>query len=252
MERKKNKKQNRKFQTKPKQSHLSKTKIPKGSKTAEKALPSCLQGGLSCFPSWCRAGEGTARRGDIQGGMLELCDVALNCGSPFSSLVIPSVWDQHDLPSRQSPVRMRRNSFTPRASADTVKRPRHHSLGSKPLNLLGPLPSLEAREGAEQPQLEVTVQVVPSLCSPSPPSPVVLSEIQPVPRILSRVSVSAWKSSILDWIKEKNPSQKNSTNPQHKNPPVQLEFWCQSFKTKLHAGRFPSVPQGLGRGVNSG
>ncbi|NWZ95288.1 F262 bisphosphatase, partial [Nesospiza acunhae] len=51
--------------------------------------------------------------------------------------------NSHDLPSRQSPVRMRRNSFTPRASADTVKRPRHHSLGSKPLHLLGPLPSLE-------------------------------------------------------------------------------------------------------------
>ncbi|NWZ15057.1 F262 bisphosphatase, partial [Agelaius phoeniceus] len=49
----------------------------------------------------------------------------------------------NSLPSRQSPVRMRRNSFTPRASADTVKRPRHHSLGSKPLHLLGPLPSLE-------------------------------------------------------------------------------------------------------------
>uniref|UniRef100_A0A8D2M046 Uncharacterized protein n=1 Tax=Zonotrichia albicollis TaxID=44394 RepID=A0A8D2M046_ZONAL len=75
----------------------------------------------------------------------------------------------HLFQNKQSPVRMRRNSFTPRASADTVKRPRHHSLGSKPLHLLGPLPSLDARgplpsleagEGAEQPQLEVTVQVV--------------------------------------------------------------------------------------------
>ncbi|NWY94422.1 F262 bisphosphatase, partial [Loxia curvirostra] len=51
--------------------------------------------------------------------------------------------NSHHLPSRQSPVRMRRNSFTPWAGADTAKRPLHHSLGSKPLHLPQPLPSLE-------------------------------------------------------------------------------------------------------------
>ncbi|CAM9125960.1 unnamed protein product, partial [Bubo scandiacus] len=81
---------------------------------------------------------------------------------PFFSLLLVCV---------QTPIRMRRNSFTPRASADTVKRPRHYSVGSKPLDTLGPFPSLEARDGADQPQLQVGVQVVPSLCSPSPPSP---------------------------------------------------------------------------------
>ncbi|NXX94474.1 F262 bisphosphatase, partial [Centropus bengalensis] len=49
----------------------------------------------------------------------------------------------NSLPVSQTPIGMRRNSFTPRASADTVKRPRHYSVGSKPLDLLGPFPSLE-------------------------------------------------------------------------------------------------------------
>lgn len=108
---------------------------------------------------------------------------------PFSFLAIPSVWDQSSLPASQTPVRMRRNSFTPRASADTVKRPRHYSVGSKPLDLLGPLPSLEARDGAERPQLQVGVQVVPSLRSP--PSPMAPPEIQTLPQVLITISVHA-------------------------------------------------------------
>ncbi|XP_041316398.1 6-phosphofructo-2-kinase/fructose-2,6-bisphosphatase 2 isoform X4 [Pyrgilauda ruficollis] len=116
--------------------------------------------------------------------ILKLTPVAYGCKVETITLDVEAVnthrekpsHNLHDLPSRQSPVRMRRNSFTPRASADTVKRPRHHSLGSKPLHLLGPLPSLEARgpfpslearEGAEQPQLEVTVQS-PLRCTTSP------------------------------------------------------------------------------------
>ncbi|XP_057895566.1 6-phosphofructo-2-kinase/fructose-2,6-bisphosphatase 2 isoform X1 [Melospiza melodia melodia] len=107
--------------------------------------------------------------------IFKLTPVAYGCKVETISMGVEAVnthrekpsLNSHDLPSRQSPVRMRRNSFTPRASADTVKRPRHHSLGSKPLHLLGPLPSLDARgplpsleagEGAEQPQLEVSVQ----------------------------------------------------------------------------------------------
>ncbi|NWT76086.1 F262 bisphosphatase, partial [Prunella himalayana] len=83
--------------------------------------------------------------------ILKLTPVAYGCKVETITLDVEAVnthrdkpsLNSHHLPSRQSPVRMRRNSFTPRASADTVKRPRHHSLGSKPLHLLGPLPSLE-------------------------------------------------------------------------------------------------------------
>ncbi|NWI48255.1 F262 bisphosphatase, partial [Picathartes gymnocephalus] len=81
--------------------------------------------------------------------ILKLTPVAYGCKVETITLNVEAVNTHRDkpslnsLPSRQSPVRMRRNSFTPRASADTVKRPRHHSLGSKPLPLLGPLPSRE-------------------------------------------------------------------------------------------------------------
>uniref|UniRef100_A0A8C3V8F9 6-phosphofructo-2-kinase/fructose-2,6-bisphosphatase 2 n=1 Tax=Catharus ustulatus TaxID=91951 RepID=A0A8C3V8F9_CATUS len=89
--------------------------------------------------------------------ILKLTPVAYGCKVETITLNVEAVNTHRDKPSlNSSPVRMRRNSFTPR----------HHSLGSKPLHLLGPLPALQAREGAEQPQLEVSVQVVPSLCSP--------------------------------------------------------------------------------------
>ncbi|XP_061869393.1 6-phosphofructo-2-kinase/fructose-2,6-bisphosphatase 2 isoform X5 [Colius striatus] len=90
--------------------------------------------------------------------ILKLTPVAYGCKVETISLNVEAVNTHRDRPSlnssSQTPVRMRRNSFTPRASADTVKRPRHYSLGSKPLDLLGPLPSLEARDGADQPQLQ--------------------------------------------------------------------------------------------------
>ncbi|NXD27489.1 F262 bisphosphatase, partial [Spelaeornis formosus] len=81
--------------------------------------------------------------------ILKLTPVAYGCKVETIALNVEAVNTHRDkpslnsLPSRQSPVRMRRNSFTPRASADTAKRPRHHSLGSKPLHLPGPLPSLQ-------------------------------------------------------------------------------------------------------------
>lgn len=115
-----------------------------------------------------------ALQGKARGGVCR-CGCVCKLWFPFSFLVIPSTRDQNKLPAGQSPVRMRRNSFTPRASADTVKRPRHYSVGSKPLDLAGPFPSLEARDGADQQQLQVEVQVVPSLCFPSPPSPAAVS-----------------------------------------------------------------------------
>ncbi|NXR73976.1 F262 bisphosphatase, partial [Pycnonotus jocosus] len=82
--------------------------------------------------------------------ILKLTPVAYGCKVETITLNVEAVnthrdkpsLNSHGLPSRQSPVRMRRNSFTPRAGGDTVKRPRHHSLGSKPSQAL---PSLEAR-----------------------------------------------------------------------------------------------------------
>ncbi|NXK89810.1 F262 bisphosphatase, partial [Formicarius rufipectus] len=84
--------------------------------------------------------------------ILKLTPVAYGCKVETITLNVEAVNTHRDkpslnssklLPSSQSPVRMRRNSFTPRAGAATVKRPRHHSVGSKPLDLLGPFPSLE-------------------------------------------------------------------------------------------------------------
>ncbi|NXY38828.1 F262 bisphosphatase, partial [Pomatorhinus ruficollis] len=83
--------------------------------------------------------------------ILKLTPVAYGCKVETITLNVEAVnthrdkpsLNSHGLPSGQSPVRMRRNSFTPRAGADTAKRPRHLSLGSKPLLLPGPLPSLE-------------------------------------------------------------------------------------------------------------
>ncbi|NXR60755.1 F262 bisphosphatase, partial [Rhadina sibilatrix] len=83
--------------------------------------------------------------------ILKLTPVAYGCKVETVTLNVEAVnthrdkpsLSSHGPPSRQSPVRMRRNSFSPRAGADTVKRPRHHSLGSKPLHLPGPCPPLE-------------------------------------------------------------------------------------------------------------
>uniref|UniRef100_A0A8C3XIF6 6-phosphofructo-2-kinase/fructose-2,6-bisphosphatase 2 n=1 Tax=Chelydra serpentina TaxID=8475 RepID=A0A8C3XIF6_CHESE len=56
----------------------------------------------------------------------------------------------NSLPKSQTPVRMRRNSFTPLASPDTIKRTRNYSVGSRPLNPLGSLLFPEVQDGADQ------------------------------------------------------------------------------------------------------
>ncbi|XP_005510450.2 6-phosphofructo-2-kinase/fructose-2,6-bisphosphatase 2 isoform X2 [Columba livia] len=94
--------------------------------------------------------------------MLKLTPVAYGCKVETITLDVEAVNTHRDKPSlnssnprtSQSPVRMRRNSFTPRASADAVERPRHHSVGSQPLDPLGFFPSLGARDGTERPQLQ--------------------------------------------------------------------------------------------------
>lgn len=102
---------------------------------------------------------------------LQVRDVVVNSASTFPCLATSSVSAQNNLPASQSPARMRRSSLTPRASADTEQRPRHHSVGSKPPDPLGPFPFLEARGGSGRPRLPASVQVVPCLCYPSPATP---------------------------------------------------------------------------------
>ncbi|NWI09472.1 F262 bisphosphatase, partial [Crypturellus soui] len=83
--------------------------------------------------------------------IFKLTPVAYGCKVETITLNVEAVNTHRDkpslnsnnLPKSQTPVRMRRNSFTPLASADTIKRPRNSSVGSRPPNLLGSLLFLE-------------------------------------------------------------------------------------------------------------
>ncbi|KAM9106879.1 6-phosphofructo-2-kinase/fructose-2,6-bisphosphatase 2 isoform 3-T4 [Megaptera novaeangliae] len=66
----------------------------------------------------------------------------------------------NNFPKNQTPVRMRRNSFTPLSSSNTVRRPRNYSVGSRPLKPLSPLRALDMQEGADQPKTQVSIPVV--------------------------------------------------------------------------------------------
>uniref|UniRef100_A0A493T229 6-phosphofructo-2-kinase/fructose-2,6-bisphosphatase 2 n=2 Tax=Anas platyrhynchos TaxID=8839 RepID=A0A493T229_ANAPP len=98
--------------------------------------------------------------------ILKLTPVAYGCKVETINLNVEAVNTHRDKPSlnsnnvpaSQSPARMRRSSLTPRASADTEQRPRHHSVGSKPPDPLGPFPFLEARGGSGRPRLPASVQ----------------------------------------------------------------------------------------------
>ncbi|XP_053105655.1 6-phosphofructo-2-kinase/fructose-2,6-bisphosphatase 2 isoform X4 [Hemicordylus capensis] len=105
--------------------------------------------------------------------VLKLTPVAYGCKLEMISLNVEAVDTHRDksftatnnLPKSQTPIRMRRNSFTPLASPDTVKRPRNYSVGSKPLNPAGSLLFLEAQDGAHQQKLQDSVQLqVRSAC----------------------------------------------------------------------------------------
>uniref|UniRef100_A0A8D2Q052 6-phosphofructo-2-kinase/fructose-2,6-bisphosphatase 2 n=1 Tax=Varanus komodoensis TaxID=61221 RepID=A0A8D2Q052_VARKO len=108
--------------------------------------------------------------------ILKLTPVAYGCKLEMISLNVEAVDTHRDkpstinnLPKSQTPVRMRRNSFTPLASPDTVKRPRNYSVGSKPLSPAGSLLFLEAQDGADQQKPQDSVQVVIPLSLPSIP-----------------------------------------------------------------------------------
>ncbi|XP_029394097.1 6-phosphofructo-2-kinase/fructose-2,6-bisphosphatase 2 isoform X2 [Mus pahari] len=60
----------------------------------------------------------------------------------------------HNFPKSQTPVRMRRNSFTPLSSSNTIRRPRNYSVGSRPLKPLSPLRALDMQEGTDQPKTQ--------------------------------------------------------------------------------------------------
>ncbi|XP_015283299.1 PREDICTED: 6-phosphofructo-2-kinase/fructose-2,6-bisphosphatase 2 [Gekko japonicus] len=95
-----------------------------------------------------------------------LTPVAYGCKLEMISLNVEAVDTHRDkpsiatnnLPKSQTPVRMRRNSFTPLASSDTVRRPRNYSVGSKPLNPAGSLLFPEARDAANEQKLQDGVQ----------------------------------------------------------------------------------------------
>ncbi|XP_025891903.1 6-phosphofructo-2-kinase/fructose-2,6-bisphosphatase 2 isoform X8 [Nothoprocta perdicaria] len=97
--------------------------------------------------------------------IFKLTPVAYGCKVETITLNVEAVNTHRDkpslnsnnLPTSQTPVRMRRNSLTPLASADTIKRPRNYSVGSRPLSLLGSFLFLEAQDEADQPRLQPQV-----------------------------------------------------------------------------------------------
>ncbi|XP_014464623.2 6-phosphofructo-2-kinase/fructose-2,6-bisphosphatase 2 isoform X2 [Alligator mississippiensis] len=103
--------------------------------------------------------------------VFKLTPVAYGCKVEMINLNVEAVNTHRDKPStnpskNQTPLRMRRNSFTPLASADTIKRPRNYSVGSRPLSPLESLVFPEAQDGSRHRKLQVSVQVVTHLCYP--------------------------------------------------------------------------------------
>ncbi|XP_030076573.1 6-phosphofructo-2-kinase/fructose-2,6-bisphosphatase 2 isoform X1 [Microcaecilia unicolor] len=97
--------------------------------------------------------------------VLKLTPVAYGCKVEMIHLNVEAVNTHRDKPSHilqknLTPMRMRRNSFTPLASPDTVKRPRNYSVGSRPLNPVGSVQIRDAPDGADQPSTQVSVHSV--------------------------------------------------------------------------------------------
>ncbi|KAM7054399.1 6-phosphofructo-2-kinase/fructose-2,6-bisphosphatase 2 isoform 2-T5 [Molossus nigricans] len=97
--------------------------------------------------------------------IFQLTPVAYGCKVETIKLNVEAVNTHRDKPTNnfpksQTPVRMRRNSFTPLSSSNTVRRPRNYSVGSRPLQPLGPLRALDTQEGADQPKTQVSIPVL--------------------------------------------------------------------------------------------
>ncbi|XP_066117593.1 6-phosphofructo-2-kinase/fructose-2,6-bisphosphatase 2 isoform X2 [Saccopteryx bilineata] len=89
--------------------------------------------------------------------IFRLTPVAYGCKVETIKLNVEAVNTHRDKPTNnfpksQTPVRMRRNSFTPLSSSNTIRRPRNYSVGSRPLKPLSPLRALDLQEGADQPK----------------------------------------------------------------------------------------------------
>ncbi|XP_029414624.1 6-phosphofructo-2-kinase/fructose-2,6-bisphosphatase 2 isoform X2 [Nannospalax galili] len=92
--------------------------------------------------------------------IFKLTPVAYGCKVETIKLSVEAVNTHRDkptnnFPKNQTPVRMRRNSFTPLSSSNTVRRPRNYSVGSRPLKPLSPLRALDMQEGVDQPKTQV-------------------------------------------------------------------------------------------------
>ncbi|XP_066217973.1 6-phosphofructo-2-kinase/fructose-2,6-bisphosphatase 2 isoform X2 [Saccopteryx leptura] len=109
--------------------------------------------------------------------IFRLTPVAYGCKVETIKLNVEAVNTHRDKPTNnfpksQTPVRMRRNSFTPLSSSNTIRRPRNYSVGSRPLKPLSPLRALDLQEGADQPksQAEISPAVARHSSSASLPS----------------------------------------------------------------------------------
>ncbi|XP_066217970.1 6-phosphofructo-2-kinase/fructose-2,6-bisphosphatase 2 isoform X1 [Saccopteryx leptura] len=94
--------------------------------------------------------------------IFRLTPVAYGCKVETIKLNVEAVNTHRDKPTNnfpksQTPVRMRRNSFTPLSSSNTIRRPRNYSVGSRPLKPLSPLRALDLQEGADQPKSQVSI-----------------------------------------------------------------------------------------------
>ncbi|CAK7309684.1 6-phosphofructo-2-kinase/fructose-2,6-bisphosphatase 2 [Vulpes lagopus] len=92
--------------------------------------------------------------------IFKLTPVAYGCKVETIKLNVEAVNTHRDkpannFPKNQTPVRMRRNSFTPLSSSNTIRRPRNYSVGSRPLKPLSPLRALDTQEGADQPKTQL-------------------------------------------------------------------------------------------------
>uniref|UniRef100_A0A674IHD2 6-phosphofructo-2-kinase/fructose-2,6-bisphosphatase 2 n=1 Tax=Terrapene triunguis TaxID=2587831 RepID=A0A674IHD2_9SAUR len=112
-------------------------------------VPNCAQY-MPCLTSPCLVSDELPYLKCPLHTIFKLTPVAYGCKVETITLNVEAVNTHRDkpsgstnnLPKSQTPVRMRRNSFTPLASSDTIKRTRNYSVGSRPLNPLGSLVSL--------------------------------------------------------------------------------------------------------------
>ncbi|XP_037680777.1 6-phosphofructo-2-kinase/fructose-2,6-bisphosphatase 2 isoform X5 [Choloepus didactylus] len=108
--------------------------------------------------------------------IFKLTPVAYGCKVETIKLNVEAVNTHRDkptnnFPKNQTPVRMRRNSFTPLSSSDTIRRPRNYSVGSRPLKPLSPLRALDMQEGADQPKTQAEAGLARQRHSASVPFP---------------------------------------------------------------------------------